>query len=106
MLELANKGFITATDLADYLVKYHGRSFRKAYQTTATIVNYAEKNKIKLNQLSLKELQKINKYGVVLNTSFNIHGKTIVMTPQDALDDFFACGIDALYIENFKVIKR
>jgi len=54
----------------------------------------------------LKELQKINKYGVVLNTSFNIHGKTIVMTPQDALDDFFACGIDALYIENFKVIKR
>ena len=59
MLELANKGFVTATDLADYLVKHHGRSFRKAYQTTATIVNYAEKNKIKLNQLSLKELQKI-----------------------------------------------
>ena len=54
----------------------------------------------------LKELQKINKYGVVLNTSFNIHGKTIVMTPQDALDDFFACGIDTLYIENFKVVKQ
>jgi carbamoyltransferase len=54
----------------------------------------------------LKELQKINKYGVVLNTSFNIHGKTIVMTPTDALDDFFACGIDALYIENFKVVKK
>ena len=59
MLKLANKGFITATDLADYLVKNHGQSFRKAYQTTATIVNYAEKNKIKLNELSLKELQKI-----------------------------------------------
>ena len=59
MLELANKGFVTATDLADYLVKHHNRSFREAYQTTATIVNYAEKNKIKLNQLSLKELQKI-----------------------------------------------
>ena len=59
MLKLANKGFVTATDLADYLVKNHGQSFRKAYQTTATIVNYAEKNKIKLNELSLKELQKI-----------------------------------------------
>ena len=59
MLELANKGFVTATDLADYLVKHHNRSFREAYQTTATIVNYAEKNKIKLNKLSLKELQKI-----------------------------------------------
>ena len=59
MLELANKGFITATDLADYLVKHHSISFRRAYQATATIVNYAEKNKIKLHQLSLKELQKI-----------------------------------------------
>ncbi len=54
----------------------------------------------------LKELQKINQFGVVLNTSFNIHGKTIVMTPQDALNDFFACGIDVLYIENFKVTKK
>ena len=59
MLKLANIGFVTATDLADYLVKHHNRSFRESYQTTATIVNYAEKNKIKLNKLSLKELQKI-----------------------------------------------
>ena len=59
MLKLANKGFVTATDLADYLVRYHNQSFRKAYQNTASIVNYAEKNKIKLNELSLKELQKI-----------------------------------------------
>ena len=35
------------------------KSFRKAYQITASVVNYAEKNKIKLNELSLKELQKI-----------------------------------------------
>ncbi len=59
MIKLANKGFVTATDLADYLVKYHGKTFRDAYQKTAMIVNYAEKNNIKLNELSLKELQKI-----------------------------------------------
>ena len=59
MLKLANKGFITATDFADYLVKNHNMSFRKAYQKTATIVNYAEKNKIKLDQLNLNELKKI-----------------------------------------------
>ena len=59
MLKLANKGFVTATDFADYLVKYHKKSFRKAYEAAATIVNYAEKKKIKLNELSLKELQKI-----------------------------------------------
>ena len=35
MLDLANSGYITATDLADYLVKNHSMPFRKAYQTTA-----------------------------------------------------------------------
>ena len=45
MLQLANSGYITATDLADYLVKNHSISFRKAYQKTASIVNLAEKKK-------------------------------------------------------------
>jgi len=59
MLELANSGYITATDLADHLVKNHNMSFRKAYQITSSIVNYAEKKKKKLNELSLLELNKI-----------------------------------------------
>jgi len=59
MLELANSGYITATDLADYLVKNHNMSFRKAYQVTATVVNYAEKKKKKLNELTFNELNKI-----------------------------------------------
>ena len=59
MLELANSGYITATDLADYLVKNHNMSFREAYQVTALIVNYAEKKKKKLNELSIEELNKI-----------------------------------------------
>jgi len=59
MLELASSGYITATDLADFLVKNHSMSFRKAYQKTAAIVNLAEKKKKKLNELSLEELKKI-----------------------------------------------
>jgi argininosuccinate lyase len=59
MLELAESGFITATDLADYLVKNHSMSFRKAYQKTAEIVNYAEKKRKKLNDLKIDELKKI-----------------------------------------------
>ena len=59
MLKLANNGYITATDLADYLVKNHSMSFRKAYQKTAGIVNLAEKNKKNLNELSLDEMKKI-----------------------------------------------
>jgi len=59
MLILANSGYITATDLADYLVKNHSMSFRKAYQKTAAVVNYAEKKRKKLDELSLEELKKI-----------------------------------------------
>ena len=59
MLDLANHGYMTATDLADYLVKNHSMSFRKSYQKTAAIVNFAEKNKKKLSELTLEELKKI-----------------------------------------------
>jgi len=59
MLNLANSGYITATDLADYLVKNHSIPFRKAYKITASVVNYAEKNKKKLNEMSLEELKKV-----------------------------------------------
>ena len=59
MYELADNGYITATDLADYLVKEHSMSFRKAYQKTALLVNLAEKKKKKLNELSLEDLKKV-----------------------------------------------
>ena len=59
MLNLANLGFINATDLADYLVKNHTMSFREAYKKTAEIVNLAEKKKKNLSELSLEQLRVI-----------------------------------------------
>ncbi len=59
MLELANSGYITATDLADYLVQNHSMPFRKAYKKTATIVNLAEKKRKRLDELDLAELKTI-----------------------------------------------
>ena len=59
MYKLAESGYITATDLADYLVKNHSMSFRKAYQKTAEIINMAEKKKKKLTELHINDLQKI-----------------------------------------------
>ena len=59
MYELADSGFITATDLADYLVKNYSMSFRKAYQKTAEIVNFAEKKRKKLSELKIEDLKKI-----------------------------------------------
>ncbi len=60
MLELAENGFITATDLADYLVIKLNFSFRKAYDTTAKIVNIAEKKNKKLDELTIDEIKSIN----------------------------------------------
>jgi len=59
MLSLANEGYTTATDFADYLVQNNGLSFREAYKISAKLVNYAEKKKKKLNQLSFNEVKKM-----------------------------------------------
>ena len=61
MLELAENGFITATDLADYMVKELNYPFRKAYLQTAKIINFAEKNKKKLSELTIQDINKIEK---------------------------------------------
>ncbi|MBD1145405.1 argininosuccinate lyase [Pelagibacterales bacterium SAG-MED34] len=61
MIELAESGFITATDLADYMVRELNYPFRKAYLQTAKIINLAEKNKKKLSELTIQEINKIEK---------------------------------------------
>lgn len=54
----------------------------------------------------IKAVKKQTGYGVVLNTSFNLHGRTMVHTPNDAITDFIDCNIDELYIEGFKVTRK
>jgi argininosuccinate lyase len=61
MLEMANKGYTTATDFADYLVKEKHLSFRESYAISTKLVNFAEKNKKTLSELSLEEVKKIYK---------------------------------------------
>ena len=60
MMALAEEGYITATDLADYIVKNLNYPFRKSYQVTARIVNYCEKIKKDFSELSHEELKKID----------------------------------------------
>ena len=59
MLALSKEGYTTATDFADYLVQNNNLSFREAFKISAKLVNYAEKKKKKLNELSFNELKKI-----------------------------------------------
>ena len=61
MFFMANQGYTTATDFADYLVKHENLSFRESYTISAKLVNYAEKNKKLLSELNLEEIRKFHK---------------------------------------------
>lgn len=56
MEKAAERGFINATDLADYLTR-KGLPFRDAYKITGGIVAFAQKQGKGLKDLSLEELQ-------------------------------------------------
>lgn len=43
---------------------------------------------------------------LLLNTSFNIMGKPIIHTVEDALGLFYTTGLDALVIEDYLIEKR
>ena len=61
MSDMAKTGYTTSTDFADYLVKDKKLSFREAYKISSKIVNYAEKNKKNLDELTLAEIKKFYK---------------------------------------------
>jgi argininosuccinate lyase len=59
MRAAAGRGYSTATDLADWLVRELKMPFRDAHHVTGTIVKAAETKGIDLDQLSLEEMQKV-----------------------------------------------
>jgi len=61
MYMMANEGFTTATDFADYLVKEKNLTFRESYGIASQLVNFAEKEGKTLNKISLDELKKFYK---------------------------------------------
>ena len=61
MKKAASKGFINATDCADYLVK-KGVPFREAYKITGKIVGFCVETDKTLENLSLEEYQKFDEH--------------------------------------------
>lgn len=54
----------------------------------------------------IEKFKELTGVPVVLNTSFNIRGEPIVMTPDDALKCYFFTGIDTLVLGNFVLEKE
>ena len=54
----------------------------------------------------LTEFEKLADVPVVMNTSFNLKGDPIVCTPKDAIQTFYASGLDDLVIGDFLLSKQ
>ena len=79
MAKSAEEGFLTATDLAEYLVR-KGMPFREAHRVTGEVVKHCIDNKKTMSALSLKEFRQFSKlidkdiaYYITVKTS--IEGK-------------------------------
>ena len=57
----AMTGYSTATDLADWLVRSLKMPFRDAHHVTGRIVSLAEKKAVRIDELSLVEMQSVEK---------------------------------------------
>lgn len=66
----AGKGFSTATDLADWLVRVLGMPFRDAHHVTGAVVKMAEDKGLGLDDLTLDDLQ--SKEPRIMNAVFEI----------------------------------
>jgi carbamoyltransferase len=53
----------------------------------------------------ISEFEKITGVPIVLNTSFNINGEPIALTPDDALNTFFNSGIEHLFLSGYHIRK-
>jgi argininosuccinate lyase len=59
MRKATDGGFLTATDLADWLVRTLGMPFRHAHHVTGELVRLAETRGCRLQDLTLAEMQKV-----------------------------------------------
>ena len=53
----------------------------------------------------IEEFRKITGHSVIVNTSFNVRGEPIVMTPEDAYRCFMRTELDLLVIEDCLLLK-
>ncbi len=60
LLKATQAGFITATDLADWLVRELGLPFREAHHVTGSLVAEAEKRGLNLAELPLEAMQAVH----------------------------------------------
>jgi carbamoyltransferase len=53
----------------------------------------------------LRRMQTRTGHPLLINTSFNLPGEPLVMTPRDAIRSFYSSGLDMLAMGRFVITK-
>ena len=92
-------------EFRDFLIMppayYKGNTDEGVFKFYSLIISAAPKIKI-----ILYNFEKLSGYPILLNTSFNVKDKTIVLTPQDAMDTFLDTEMDILVMGNHIIYKK
>ena len=72
---------------------------------TARVQTVSKKFNLSFYNL-INEFYKITNVPVLLNTSFNLNGEPIVMSPSDAIKTFHTCGLDTLVLQDYVILKK
>ncbi len=99
--------------LMDYMII--ASDFKKEYQNKFQAVVHPYDQSCRPNVVSkdingdyyklIEYYSKLSGHGVILNTSFNLHGLPIVSEPKDAFNVFDNSGLKYLAIENYLIEK-
>jgi len=71
---------------------------------TARVQTVTKKSNKELYDL-IRAFYKKTKIPVLINTSFNLNGEPIVMSPEHAIRTFYSCGLDTLVIGDYVINK-
>lgn len=75
------------------------------YDLSARPQILVEKHNLKYYKL-IKRFKEITGIGGILNTSFNLHGEPIIMTPKDAIYTLKNSKLDGLALENYLILRN
>ncbi len=78
MRDAAQDGYATATEIADWLVRNLSLPFRDAHHVTGRLVKYAEEKSLRLDQIPIEEMQKVEP--LITQDIFNY------LTPEQAIE--------------------
>ncbi|MCL5679950.1 MAG: hypothetical protein M1465_01230 [Candidatus Marsarchaeota archaeon] len=106
VVDYDNKGYDKYMTMA-YSVKESARDVTKS---VVNVDNSARPQAVGQENQKYRELlnsvRKLTGYGLVLNTSFNLHGMPIVMTPEDALATMKATKTKYMFINGIAVTNK